>query len=280
MGIRTVLLIEGLANLAVVTAKLAVGAATGSAAILGDALHSLTDFANNIVAFVVAGVSDAPPDREHPYGHRKFESLAVFALATLLTVAAIELGLRAFTRRETPVETSDWGMAVMIGVLVANVMMASWESYWARRLDSDLLRADSRHTLADILTTVAVIGGWQLAAHGYAWVDPVFALLIAGLVFYLAAVLFRHAVPGLVDRAGVDPAALTETVGAIAGVREVRRVRTRMIGRRIFADIVVTVDGALSTSASHEVADRVERALADTWGIEDVSVHVEPRARA
>lgn len=277
--VRTVLLVEGLANLVVLVAKVAVGAATGSAAILSDAVHSLTDLANNIIAFVVAGASVAPPDHDHPYGHRKFESLAVFGLATLLTVVAVELALRALARLEEPVDTSRWGVAVMVGVLALNLAMAGWENYWARRLDSDLLRADAHHTLSDVLTTVAVIAGWQLAAHGYPWIDRVVALLVAALVFYLALGLFRRAVPALVDRAAVDPAALIETVAAIAGVREVRRVRSRAIGNRLLADVVVAVDGSLSTAESHRVADAVERVLAEKWGVDDVSVHVEPHPK-
>jgi cation diffusion facilitator family transporter len=276
MTVRGVLLVEGIANAIVLTAKTAVGLSTGSIAVLGDAVHSLTDIANNCVAFMVAGRSTEPPDVEHPYGHRKFESLAVFGLATLLTVIAVEVAIHAIGRIGEPVELSRWGLAMMLGVLAVNVGIATWERRWAHRLDSDLLRADAVHTLGDVLTTVAVIAGWQLAGRGHAWLDTTFALLMACLVFYLALGLFRRTIPVLVDSAGADPGALAAAVGHVGSVRAVRRVRSRQTGSGIAADVVVAVDGGLSIEESHAVCDTIERALRDRFGIADVTVHVEP----
>jgi len=114
--VRRVLLVEGAANLGVLAIKLAVGVATGSAAVLSDALHSLTDFANNAMAWFAMRIASAPPDRDHPYGHRKFEPLAVFVLATLLSVMAVEIVWRSIERGPQPIVHSDWGLALMAGV--------------------------------------------------------------------------------------------------------------------------------------------------------------------
>ena len=104
VGPPTTILIEGSANLIVLILKTLVGLGTGSIAILGDAVHSLTDVANNGIAWVVVRLSMQPADARHPYGHRKFETLAVFGLAMLLTVLAFELTMRAL-RREAPETT-------------------------------------------------------------------------------------------------------------------------------------------------------------------------------
>ena len=96
---------EGLINVLILAAKTAVGLATGSMAILADAAHSLTDAANNVIAWIVIRASGRPADREHPYGHQKFEMLAVFVLATLLAVVAVEIVIRAVTRETIAVET-------------------------------------------------------------------------------------------------------------------------------------------------------------------------------
>jgi len=274
--VRSVLIIEGAANLVILLAKLGVGVMTGSIAILGDAVHSVTDIANNVVAYFVIRASEAPPDTEHPYGHRKFEALAVFILATLLTVVAIELALRAFGRIGEPIADSGWGLIVMITVMAINVSVSAWEAMWANRLDSDILRADSRHTFGDVLTTLAVIAGWQLSVRGYPWLDAVTALVVAVLVFYLAYGLFRRVIPVLVDQAAVDTGAVTRTVGSLSAVREVRRVRSRNTGQGVVADVVVVVDGGLPTSESHAVANVIENALRERFGIDDVIVHVEP----
>jgi cation diffusion facilitator family transporter len=274
--VRRILLFEGGANLAVLLIKTMVGVTTGSMAILGDALHSLTDLANNAVGLVVVRIASTPPDREHPYGHRKFETLAVFGLATLLTVLAFEIALRAVERGERTVARSGWGLALMLIVLGVNLSIALWEGYWARRLASEILRADARHTLSDVLTTVAVIGGWQLATLGYAWLDTLFALGVAAFVMVLAFGLFKRAVPILVDRIAEEPEALADAVRAVTGVRKVRRVRSRWAGSESAVDVVVTVDAHLSTAEAHAVADTIETVLHRQFAIADVTVHIEP----
>ena len=276
--IRRVLIAEGAANFSVLLAKAAVGFATGSAAILGDAIHSLTDCANNVVAFIAARLAAEPPDRDHPYGHRKYESLAVFGLATLLAVMAIEVALRAFERSEREIVGSDWGLAMMLGVLVVNVGISLWEARWARRLDSDLLRADVRHTASDVAITAAVIGGWQLAARGYAWLDSLFALGIALLILYLAYGLFRRAVPILVDAAKTDPEQIAAAIRRVPGVRRTGRVRSLGAGATARIEATIHVDPTLSTLGSHAIADEVERILTLEFAAEDVAVHVEPDA--
>ncbi len=275
-GVRRVFLLTGAANLGVLLAKLVVGVSTGSMAVLGDAVHSLADLSNNVLALFVMRLAGAPPDREHPYGHRKFETLAVFVLATLLAVLAVELALRAFGRADREVVRHGWGLAVMLGVLGVNIAVALWESRWAERLDSDLLRADARHTLSDVLVTSAVIAGWQFAARGRPELDALATLGVAALILYLAWGLFRRSIPVLTDRIGADPEELAALVGSVAGIRQVRRVRSLGAGAAIRMDVVVGVDPGLSTADSHAIADAVEQRLRERLGACDVTVHVEP----
>ena len=271
-----ILVLEGLANLVVLALKLVVGISTGSLAIIGDAVHSLTDVTNNVVAAVVVRMSAKPADRNHPYGHRKFETLAVFGLAALLTVLALELAIHAL-RRDTVVVTGEpWELMVMVLVLCLNIGLALWQRWWAKRLGSDILLADASHTFADVLTTVAVIIGWQVAAAGYAWLDTAAALCVSGLVFYLALQLFNRVVPILVDAASVEPAPLLDKVSEIDGVQRVRRLRSRWIGSAPAVDMIVEVDAELSTAQSHAIADAIEDLLAEHFEVNDVSIHIEP----
>ena len=278
--VRNILLIEGFVNLLVLIAKVTVGVTTGSSAILGDALHSLADVANNIVALIISKLSTSPPDSDHPYGHRKFETLAVFILATLLSVMAVEISLRAIDRAGETVQHTAWGLGVMIGVLLLYICLASWENYWSCRLNSNLLRADAHHTFSDVFTTVAVILGWQLAVHGHPIFDTIFALLVSVLVFYLAFDLFRRAVPILVDKAAVAPELLEETILRVPGVKEVRQVRSRFAESEIIADVIVSVNPKLSTEKSHRIADAVETILTEKLDINDVTVHIESKEPA
>jgi len=244
--VRRVLLIEGLANVFVLTLKVVVGVATGSLAVLGDAAHSLSDVANNVVAWFVLRLSAEPPDTEHPYGHRKFETLAVFALATLLTVVAVELALGAFRRPATTIESEPW------------------------------LAADARHTFADIATTLVVIAGWQLAAHGYPWLDNLCALGVAILILFLAYGLFRRAIPILVDHAAIDSDTIRHLACSVEEVRDVGHIRSRSIGSQIAVDMVIRVAPDLTTAVSHAIADEVESRVLALPNVADVTVHVEP----
>ncbi len=274
--VRKLILLEGSANLLVLVAKLVVGLSTGSLAILGDAVHSLTDLANNVIAWGVIRISSQPADREHPYGHRKFETLAVFGLATLLIVLAFELALHAVRREPAEIISDAWWIALMLGVLVVNIVIASWQRYWARRLDSEILLADANHTFADVLTTIVVIGGWQLSAMGYPWLDSLCAFGVAALILYLSYSLFRRAIPVLVDKIAIEPELLTTMVQNEPDVRKVLRARSRWVGSNKAVDMVITVDPALSTAESHEVADTVEQLLEERLGVRDISIHIEP----
>lgn len=274
--VQRIILLEGAANLLVLIGKLAVGVSTGSLAVLGDAVHSLIDVLNNLIAWSVVKLSSQPADRKHPYGHRKFETLAVFGLATLLAVIAVELGLHAIRREMAEIGEDAWALGVMLGVLAVNIAIATWQRYWARRLQSAILMADANHTFADVLTTIVVIGGWQLSARGYPWLDSACALAVAALVMYLAYGLFRRALPSLVDQVAVEPELLAHEIKGVAGVREVNRIRSRWVGSRPAIDMVILVDPGLSTRDAHNIADQIEKALEERFNARDVSIHIEP----
>lgn len=275
-AIRRVIFLEGTANFIVLVAKSIVGFTTGSMAIIGDALHSLTDVANNIVAWAIVKQAQKPADKEHPYGHHKFETLAVLGLAVLLSVLAFELAINAIRHVEKAPKTSSWELALMLGVLVVNISLATWQRYWAKKLESNILHADASHTFADVLTTIVVIAGWQLSAMGYPWLDKLCALGVAGLIFYLAFELFKKAAPILVDEYAVEPEHVAEKILVIEGVDNVGRVRSRWIGNQATIDLVIFVNPDLSTKQAHQICDNVESKIEEEFSIFDISIHVEP----
>lgn len=274
--VRRVILVEGSANLLVLIIKTIVGLSTGSMAILADAVHSLTDIANNIVAWVVMHFSSLPADLKHPYGHRKFETIAVFVLASILMVLAFEIAVTAVRKEETIVESSGFEFITMLSVLVINILITSWQHMWAQRLDSDILRADATHTFADVLTTIVVIIGWQLSAIGYVWLDRLCALGVACVIVYLAFNLFRRTLPVLVDEYAINPEELISIIKKVHGVKSVYKVRSRWIGNACAVDLVISVDPALTTEDSHTIADEVESLIEKSFDVTDISIHVEP----
>jgi cation diffusion facilitator family transporter len=276
MQVRTVIIIEGLADLVMMLTKLAVGLSTNSAAIVGDALHSLTDLCNNIIALIALRISEKPSDADHHYGHRKFEQLAVFSLAVMLAVVAVELVINAISHAGESVSHSDLGLVIMIATLIINIGLTVWQHYWAKRLDSDLLNADAKHTLSDVLTTIAVIVGWQLAARGYAFFDTLIAVIVAAIIFYMAIKLFLRAIPILVDHSSYNPEDIERVVGAVEQVQAVRRVRARTLRQGGSADITISVDANMSTDQAHAVTELIEQTVYKHFGLDDVMVHVEP----
>lgn len=276
--ILRIILIEGAANLLVVCAKTVIGLSTGSIAILGDALHSLTDASNNLVAWFVVRFSHLPADREHPYGHRKFETLAVFILASILVALSFQLLLNAINKQPASITSSTLELVVMIGVLIVNISVSTWEAYWAKRLKSDILMADASHTFADIMVTLSVIIGWQLSAQGYVWADRLCALGVSGFVMYLAYTLFRRAIPVLTDRYAVEASRVAARIKQIDGVLDAYNIRSRWMGDSSAIDLVIAVDAQLSTEQAHRIADRAEAVLHNEFDIGDVSIHVEPYA--
>jgi len=274
--VQQIIIIEGLYNVVVLVIKLIVGLATNSLAIIGDAIHSLTDVLNNVVIWLVMRVAGKPADKDHPYGHRKFETMAVFGLASLLVVLAVQLILHAFQSEPEPIVSEPWGLALMILVLLLNLMISLWERHWGKKLGSDILLADAQHTLVDGITTILVIVSWQLSALGYVWLDQLCAIGVAGLVLYFAYGLFHKVVPILVDGFAIDPDVLKTAVAEVPGVKRVRQVRSRWIGDNKAVDLIIAVDNQLTITESHDIAHRVEDMLVERFAVADASIHVEP----
>jgi len=275
VNVRKVLIIEGSVNVAIMLGKLSIGLITNSTAIIADAIHSLADIANNIIAWFTVKVSESPADEDHNYGHHKFEQIAVLVLASLLTIVAFKVITEAFSRFGQPVEQSILGLGVMVGVLIVNICLTVWEKGWAKRLHSQILHADASHTLSDVLTTIVVIFGWQFAAQGYYWLDPIFAIIVSCMIFYMAFRLFCSAVPILVDYSDVDRHKLAEALVHLSDIKEIVRVRVRCTSKGREADIIAKVSPDLTVRELHVITNEIQVLLLNKFTIQEVMVKFE-----
>ncbi|WP_255439066.1 cation diffusion facilitator family transporter [Aestuariibacter sp. GS-14] len=279
-AIKRVLIIEGCVNLLMTLTKLSVGIITHSSVILADALHSLTDLFNNVIAFVAIRISQKPPDHSHPYGHQKFEYLAIFLLAVLLSVVSLELVIYAIEHHGNPVEQNITGLVLLILAIAVNFLLSRWQMGKAKFLRSELLAADAKHTLSDVLTSVAVLVGWQLAASGWYWLDTVFCLGVALLVAHLAWELFNQALPVLVDANANDKSLSVETLSRYTSdfndIARVAEVRSRRMGEHINADLTLIVSPHLTVTQAHKLAHEFEDYLKKHIELNDVVIHIEP----
>lgn len=278
-GVRRVLWITLLLNVLVSVGKIIVGRLTHSMAMEADGYHSMTDGANNIVGLVVTAFAYAPPDPGHPYGHRKFETAAaVFIGLGLLSVSyhVIEQALTPAARAQVPlIGTLSW--TVMGVTLLTNLFVTWYEAREGRRLGSEYLIADAAHTRSDIYVSLSVIGSFAGARAGARWVDPVVAVVIAGLIAVLAVRILIGSFHVLTDRVVIAAHRIEPVVLGVPGVRACRDIRSRGGADAVYVDLVVHVDGEMSLSDAHEVADQIESALQQAHPeIVDVVVHLEP----
>ena len=180
-------------NLAVAVAKLVLGYLTGAVSIVSDGFHSLTDCLSNIGALVGVRVARKPPDDDHPYGHRKYETISAAAIAGFLMVVMIEIVEAAWHRFDTraSLAISPLAFAVMIGTIAVNLLVTSYERRAGVRLDSEVLLADAMHTQSDVWTSLTVIVALAGAAVGYSMLDPIAALIVVVFIGRAAWEIFR-----------------------------------------------------------------------------------------
>src|SRR5690606_23634367 len=157
---------------------------TGALSLIADGLDTLFDGLANVIGVIAVRMGSRPPDPEHPYGHRKFETLAALFIATLLFVTAWELGVGAVERLLAPPRTvvNGWSIAALVFGGAVQGVTGWWELRRGRAFQSEVLIADARHTIASLYVSAAVLVGLGLVHLGYAWADPLVALLVAGVI--------------------------------------------------------------------------------------------------
>lgn len=276
---RVLVVILGL-NLVVFAAKAVYGLWSGSLAISSDAMHSLADAGANVVGLVVLHFAEAPPDDQHPYGHRKLEMVAAAAIG--ITVAAVALRFAwdavdaLLTARPAP-QTSLLGFAVIGGTWLVNLVVAAYEARRARDLDSAFLAADAAHTASDLVVTAGVGVSFTATFFGISWADPVGALLIIVFIGRIAWRILQANLTVLVDRVVIDADRVRAVARSVDGALDVHRVRSRGTEGAAQVDLHLLIDGDLPLREAHDIAHRVEAALRRAIpAIADVTIHMEP----
>jgi cation diffusion facilitator family transporter len=277
--VRRVLVGLFFANLAVVIAKLLVGLAAHSLAVLGDALHSSVDAVNNLLALVVVRVAARAPDEEHPYGHGKFETLGALALVGFLSITCFELARGAIAHlvgSHPPPAVSDLQLIILVVGLGVNGTVAWYERRRGEALQSELLVADAAHTKSDVYISIGVIVGLLLARRGLWWADPAIALVIALLIVRVGYHITQRSVPILVDERVVPKDAIQTAAEEVSGVQRAYDIRSRGGSQVRYAEVTIAVDRNANVASAHAIADAVEQQLKRDLQLNEVTVHIEP----
>ena len=267
-------------NLFVAIAKYMYGSFSGSAAMQADGIHSVFDSAGNVIGLIGIAIASRPADREHPYGHSKFETYASVLIGCMLLSAAGEIGFNAiqsiynnsFSAQVTPVS-----FIVMSVTLCINIGVSYYERKQGAILKSSILKADAAHTLSDAIVSLGVIAGLVFVLMGFPIADSIMALIVTVAILSTAIGVFKQALCTLSDHARIPVKDIEDCVRKIPEVRNVHKVRTRGSEDEIYVDLHILVDPTMTVKSAHDLANQVEYEITNSFeGVSEVLVHVEP----
>jgi cation diffusion facilitator family transporter len=266
-------------NLLVASAKIVLGSLTGAVSVLSDGFHSLTDSASNAVALVGIRVARRPPDADHPYGHRKFETMASVAILLFLLIVLVQVAWAAIERLRNPavptIETLTF--VVMIATLVTNVAVVRYERRAGRRLSSEVLLADAHHTRSDIFTSLTVIAALMGVRLGYPLLDPIAAFIVAAFIGYACWEIFQDSTRILADEVVIATDDLRNVIYTVPEIRGCHQIRSRGSPDHVFVDLHIWMDPNMRLDDAHRVSHAVkDRIMAQYPQIKDAIIHIEP----
>jgi cation diffusion facilitator family transporter len=276
--VRSILKWILLLNLLVAGIKFFIGFKANSLSIIGDAVHSGIDSLNNVIALVMIKLASEPPDKDHPYGHSKFETLGALAVVAFLAIASFELIEKSIVRFFNPGDfpkITETVLYLLIVTLFINIFVWLYEQDAAKRFNSAILAADAKHTFSDILITTSILTSVFFIARGYLWLDPLLGLVIAGVIIKSGIEILQQTVPILVDSAWLVTADIKELVMTTPKVISFSQLRSRKIYDEAFLEMNVRFDTD-SLREAHELSHEIEHKIIDKYGDARITIHIEP----
>lgn len=279
-----VTMVSIIGNLILSAFKLMAGLLAHSGAMVSDAVHSASDVFSSIIVIIGVKVSSRESDKEHPYGHERFECVAAIILSVVLFITGLFIGIQAVQT----IFGGNYASLVVPGILalVAAIVsiLVKEAMYWytkinAQKIDSSALMADAWHHRSDALSSVGALIGIGGARLGYPILDPIASGIICIFILKAAIDIFLDAIDKMVDHS--CDASTEEAIRKCAleqeGVIQVDFLQTRVFGNRIYVDIEISADGNMSLYDSHNIAETVHDAIESTFAkVKHIMVHVNP----
>ena len=278
----------GVVNLLLMALKFVAGIAGRSAAMVADAVHSLSDFITNIVVLVFVGISARPQDASHDYGHGKFETIATFFIGLALAGAAIGIVVSGATKlaawlqgEDIPVPGTLALWAALISIVVKEILF-QYTARKGKKLESQALVANAWHHRSDALSSIAAalgIGGAIIFGNRWTVLDPLASIVVGAMLVKVAWDLLGPAIGELTDKSLPEDVE-NEILGIIEeapGVSEPHNLRTRRIGNRVAVEVHIRLDGNLTLAEAHERTSQIEKRLKERFGADShITIHMEP----
>lgn len=281
-AMRRVTLIGALVNIVVSSAQIAGGIFAHSQALIADGLHTLSDLISDAVVLFAAKHGSQDADEEHPYGHRRIETLGSVFVGLGLVGVAVAIAFNAGERLFNPgrlLNPEPLALAFAALAIVSKEALYHYTVHVAKRVRSSLLRANAWHHRSDVFSSLVVfagIGGTLLGLH---YLDAIAAIVVAVMIARIGWQLASSGVRELIDTA-LDPEAveaIRHTILNTDGVSGLHMLRTRRMGGEALADVHILVNSRISVSEGHRISEAVEQRLIDEFEeMTDVTVHIDP----
>ena len=284
---RTVTRVSGICiigNTVLAVFKLLAGLLAHSGAMVSDAVHSFSDVISSIIVIVGVRISVQGPDRDHPYGHERFECVAAIVLAVVLAFTGVLIGKGAVEKiisgsKESPVIPGVLALAAAAVSIVVKEAMYWYTRHYAKKLDSSALMASAWDHRSDALSSIGALIGIFFARRGVPVLEPVASLLICVMILKAAVDIFRSALEKMVDHACDEETErkIRECALAQEKVLGVDWMSTWEFGPRIYVDMEIRADGRMTLEAAHEVAECVHDEIEKEFPkVKHIMVHVNP----
>lgn len=278
---KKVSLVTIVLNVILAIFKMIAGIVGKSNAMIADGLHTLSDVVTTVVVLVGIKIAMKDPDKNHPYGHEKYESIFAKLLSMLLIITGIFIGYESVKLVISQEFTKPGNIALVAALLsvVVKELMYHYTKYYARKIKSVSMEADAWHHRSDAFSSIGTFLGVLGAKLGFPVLDPIAGVVVSVLIVKVGVDLYKESVKGLVDESADEETVnkLKEAVENTSGVIGIKNIKTRMFGSRIYVDIEILVDGTISVKEGHDIAetvhDKVESSLED---VKHCMVHVEP----
>jgi len=271
-------------NILLTAFKLFAGIVGNSTAMIADALHSFSDMYTTIIVMIGVKLANKKADKEHPYGHERFECVAAIILSVVLVFTGGGIGWAGLQR----IISGNYGEGGMPGIIalvaaVTTLVVAGalyiYKRGVAKRINSNALMADAWHHLSDSLSSIGSFLGILGARMGFPILDPIAAIVICLFIFKVAFVVFKDAVGKMTDKS-CDEAMEAEICRIILvqeSVLGIDELKTRLFGDRVYVDVEISVDGSFTLYQAHDVAHHVHDAIEAEFGqVKHCAVHVNP----
>lgn len=277
-----VTLIGALLDLVLGVAKIVAGLMANSVALVSDGIHSLSDLISDAFVLAMARISHREPDRNHPYGHGRFETVGTVVISVALFSVAGGIAWDSLQRLQNPQLLQRPGLWAFI-VTLLSILGKEWIYQYTRgvaiNINSSMLMANAWHSRSDALSSVVVLIGLAAAWLGYLWADLVAAVLVALLIGRIAWHLLWQALNEVLDTALPDPEldAFRHHILEQEHIQGVHDLRGRRHGAQVLLDIHLQVDSRITVSEGHFFTERIIHSLKQAFpAISDVVVHIDP----